>query len=316
MSREYDEYLQQHKANVKKGYDWIKDNLPELIPDGRRLDLEHQIGFAHDYSKSQPDEYEPYDAYFYGGNRSYQVVRDYEYAWLLHIHRNPHHWQHWVLIHDDPDEAETILDMPYEYILEMICDWWAFSWSKENLYEIFNWYDEHKNYMKLSDKTRKTVEDILSKMHDKLDEEEIQHSGVKGMKWGVKNGPPYPIKDKEKVEDRKKRVTIKSTKLPIEKFTKYALDPTNAPDKARVFKSALGYTKENAEDLMHNISEHLDPEKLEERGDTGYGMRYQQIMKLKGPNGNEANVLTAWIHDSSNDELRLTSVYVTKKEVS
>lgn len=193
MSREYDEYLQQHKANVKKGYDWIKDNLPELIPDGRRLDLEHQIGFAHDYSKSQPDEYEPYDAYFYGGNRSYQVVRDYEYAWLLHIHRNPHHWQHWVLIHDDPDEAETILDMPYEYILEMICDWWAFSWSKENLYEIFNWYDDHRNYMKLSDKTRKTVDDILGKMHDKLDEEGIQHSGVKGMKWGVKNGPPYPI---------------------------------------------------------------------------------------------------------------------------
>lgn len=195
MSKQYDEYLQQHKANVKKGYDWIKDNLPELIPDGRRLDLEHQIGFAHDYSKSRQDEYEPYDAYFYGGNRSYQVVKDYEYAWLLHIHRNPHHWQHWVLIHDDPDEAETILDMPYEYILEMICDWWAFSWSKENLYEIFNWYDEHKNYMKLSDKTRKTVEDIFSKMHDKLDEEEIQHSGVKGMKWGVKNGPPYPIKE-------------------------------------------------------------------------------------------------------------------------
>ena len=34
MSRGYDEYLQQHKANVKKSYDWIKDNLPELIPDG------------------------------------------------------------------------------------------------------------------------------------------------------------------------------------------------------------------------------------------------------------------------------------------
>lgn len=135
----------------------------------------------------------PYDAYFYGGNRSYQVVRDYEYAWLLHIHRNPHHWQYYILHHDDPEEEETMLDMPYEYILEMICDWWSFSWSKENLYEIFNWYAEHKDYMKLSDKTRKTVEDILGKMRDKLDEDNIQHSGVKGMKWGVKNGPPYPI---------------------------------------------------------------------------------------------------------------------------
>ncbi len=29
--------------------------------------------------------------------------------------------------------------------------------------------------------------------------EVIHHSGVKGMKWGVRNGPPYPIKNKGKV---------------------------------------------------------------------------------------------------------------------
>ena len=51
---------------------------------------------------------------------------------------------------------------------------------------------------------------------------------------------------------------------------------------------------------------------MKERGDSGYGMRYQQIIRLKGPNEKEANVLTAWILD--NGELRLTSVYVTKKE--
>ena len=51
---------------------------------------------------------------------------------------------------------------------------------------------------------------------------------------------------------------------------------------------------------------------MKEWGDSGYGMRYQQIIRLKGPNEKEANVLTAWILD--NGELRLTSVYVTKKE--
>ena len=51
----------------------------------------------------------------------------------------------------------------------MICDWWAFSWNSENLNEIFDWYDKHKNYMKLSDATRKTVEDILSKIKEKLE---------------------------------------------------------------------------------------------------------------------------------------------------
>ena len=31
MSKEYDLYLQEHKANVKKGFEWIRENLPELI---------------------------------------------------------------------------------------------------------------------------------------------------------------------------------------------------------------------------------------------------------------------------------------------
>ena len=108
--------------------------------------------------------------YFYGNNKSYQVVQEYRRAWLLHIHRNPHHWQHWVLINDDPKEGEIALDIPYNYILEMICDWWAFSWQKDNLNEIFNWYDEHKAYIKMSPKTRKSVEAILEKMKEKLSE--------------------------------------------------------------------------------------------------------------------------------------------------
>lgn len=166
MSLAYDNYLEQHKSNVHKGFEWIRDNLPELI-EGFNDNFEWQIGIAHDQSKTQSDEYTAYDNYFYG-NRSYQVVQDFNKAWLLHIHRNPHHWQHWILINDNPNEGEIILDMDYVYILEMICDWWAFSWNSGDLTEIFKWYDQHKDYMKLSDKTRKTVEDILQKIKEKL----------------------------------------------------------------------------------------------------------------------------------------------------
>lgn len=198
MSKEYDLYLQEHKANVKKGLIWLRENLPEVLkPAGSYSDLSWQIEMAHDLSKDDLEEYGPYDRYFYGKNRSYEVVNDFRYAWLRHIHLNPHHWQHWVLINDDPNEGELIMDMPYNYIIEMICDWWAFSWEAENLTEIFKWYDEHKDYMKLSDKTRGAVEDILQKMQ-KVIEPELFHHGIKGQKWGVKNGPPYPLKDKEK----------------------------------------------------------------------------------------------------------------------
>ena len=167
MSVAYDNYLDQHKGNVRKGFEWIRDNLPELI-DGFDESFEWEICYNHDISKNESDEYYAYDNYFYGGNRSYAVVQDFNRAWLVHIHRNPHHWQHWILINDDPNEGENILDMDYTYILEMICDWWAFSWNSGDLTEIFKWYDQHKDYMKLSDKTRATVEDILHKIKEKL----------------------------------------------------------------------------------------------------------------------------------------------------
>lgn len=170
MSREYDSYLQEHKENVAKAFYWLRDNLPELLIDIPGVDYEHQICFAHDASKTDPEEYAAYDRYFYGGNRSYECTQQFNYAWLRHIHKNPHHWQHWILRNDDPELGEIVLDMPYQYIIEMICDWWAFSHRQGELREIFNWWKDHKDYMKLGDNTRKTVITILITISDKLDE--------------------------------------------------------------------------------------------------------------------------------------------------
>lgn len=169
MSVQYDNYLTEHKENVAKGFRWLKENIPEIIEDG----LEWQICFNHDASKTDPEEYDAYDAYFYGNNRSYAVVQNFNKAWLRHIHNNPHHWQHWILINDEPKEGMVIIDMPYIYIVEMICDWWAFSWKKGDLNEIFSWYEDRKDYMKLSANTRISVEYILGKMKDKLEEKDI-----------------------------------------------------------------------------------------------------------------------------------------------
>lgn len=169
MSLQYDNYLIGHKTNVMAGLKWMKENIPQIFEDG--IDYEWQIGMNHDLSKIQPDEYGPYETYFYGGNRSYAVKKAFEEAWLMHIHRNPHHWQHWVLINDDPKEGMVILDMPDNYIIEMICDWWSFSWTTGKLDEIFKWYDEHQEYMKLSFGTRLKVESILKLIREKLEEQ-------------------------------------------------------------------------------------------------------------------------------------------------
>ena len=243
MIYQYDQYLIKHKENVKNGFDWIRNNLPDMIKD--IPNLEWQCCFAHDQSKSESDEYEAYDAYFYGNNKSYQVVQDYRKAWLLHLHRNPHHWQHWVLINDDPKEGEILIEMPINYIWEMICDWWAFSWAKGNLHEIFKWYDEHKKYMKLHTNTRKKVEDILGRIKEKLDEEtfELAHHGIKGQKWGVRRTAEQLSHDRYSIEAclNKKKIETPNG-VSVTHISKHALDRIEEPSRrvtAKEIENAL-----------------------------------------------------------------------------
>lgn len=165
MSEQYDAYLERHRKNVKKSFNWLKRSLPEVIPDDLLDTISFNIDF-HDDTKTIPDEYDAYDAYFYGKKRTKAIENNFKMAWLAHIHRSPHHWQHWMLLNDDG--SVNRLDMPYECIIEMICDWWSFSWQDDDVWEIFDWYEHNKKNIKLSKKTRETVEDILDKLEKKL----------------------------------------------------------------------------------------------------------------------------------------------------
>lgn len=194
MSSNYDEYLNDHIKNVERGFQKLCDwDFGDVI--GAMNDILPLIS-RHDESKRWGAEYDAYGKYFYGGNRSHKVVEDFNYAWLHHIHHSPHHWQYWVLMEDDRDSKYKPLEMPFKYIVEMICDWWSFSWRSGNLSEIFSWYDAHREKMILGEKTKKTVESILDRIRAKLEEETtLEHHGIKGQKWGIKNGPPYPLDD-------------------------------------------------------------------------------------------------------------------------
>ena len=171
MSLAYNNYLDEHISNVGKAYWWLKEYLPE-VTEPISDDEEWYILKCHDESKYDQEEYDAYDEYFYGKKKTSAVKEAFDYAWLHHIHNNPHHWQHYILMNDEPSEGIVALDMPYCYIIEAICDWWAFSWKTGNLRGIFKWYLVHKDNMKLSYNTRMTVEEILGRIKDKLDEME------------------------------------------------------------------------------------------------------------------------------------------------
>lgn len=104
--------------------------------------------------------------------------------------------------------------------------------------------------------------------------------------------------------------------IPKEKFTKYALDPLKQPDKAYAFREALGYTMDNYQELIDNISSNLDQNALKLKGVNDHGKLYEYVMRLTGANGKQANVCTGWIIENGKTEPRLTSAYVTKKKVT
>ena len=173
MSKEYDEYLTKHINGVGECLQWMLDNLVLTTP-------EHVAAWeaslrGHDTSKTTKEEYEAYDAYFYGGNISSFIKTNFDYAWLHHIHNNPHHWQYWILVNDDSSDGTYALEMPLTYVFEMVADWWSFSWNNGNPKEIFAWYEEHSKRIMFHKNTKKLVDSILNRIKEKLEELEKEN---------------------------------------------------------------------------------------------------------------------------------------------
>ena len=134
-------------------------------------------GITHDLSKFLPDEFIPYARYFYGNWPSHkevsQITHDNNYtkegiqkafdtAWLKHQHRNPHHWQYWLLQEDDGDLKR--LPMPMKYIEEMVADWKGAGRAITGIndsQECKNWYNNNKDKIRLNSCTEFYVKVIL-----------------------------------------------------------------------------------------------------------------------------------------------------------
>lgn len=159
MSKAYNKYIKQHLDFVKAAYLWLVEH--DIIKD----EFRHRIN-THDLSKFDDAEYEAYDKYFHGPSKTAEVKAAFDVAWLHHIHQNPHHWQHWVLVNDD--DGTKVLEMPQEYVVEMLCDHLSFSFKENKLDEIFKWYDAHKDNMLLHKKSKALYEKLLNKYKDTI----------------------------------------------------------------------------------------------------------------------------------------------------
>ncbi len=151
--KEYKNYVIEHKERVLQFAEWLRGQLPELF-ENVDLDLFNEMIQEHDESKFSEEEFEPYAQKWYGDG---EKTLEYEEAWKHHWMNNEHHPEYWL--------GE---DMPYIYILEMICDWGSFSIDKGDLSELSDFYynkakaDPEKN---LSDATQEIIEDILQQIN-------------------------------------------------------------------------------------------------------------------------------------------------------
>lgn len=149
-----------------------------VLQECHRLGITWQ-GIVHDLGKFRLDEWVPYAERFYGtfmsleeyralspGIKQFyfpklkeQVRMEFDVAWLKHQHRNPHHWQFWVLREDSG--ATKVLAMPYRYILEMVADWRGAGRAQGKL-GTAEWYAKNKDHILLDDITRQYVELLLN----------------------------------------------------------------------------------------------------------------------------------------------------------
>lgn len=127
-------------------------------------------GLVHDLSKFLPSEWFPYANYFYSekskkglGKSGYckpddTEDQDFDKAWLLHQHRNRHHWQFWILSEDSG--VTKTLEMPLVYRKEMLADWRG-AGKAQRMPDTKAWYLENKYKIKIGKDTRRWIETQL-----------------------------------------------------------------------------------------------------------------------------------------------------------
>lgn len=149
----YFKYVVRHKLYVFKAGLKLKAPLWKLI--------------IHDWSKFLPSEFFPYAEWFYGWNGKswYDAPKDdpqkelqqksFDLAWNYHQKRNPHHYQFWTVINDKGDIKS--LEMPEEYVREMVADWIGAGMAINGKNDVKDWYLKNRDAIKLHKNSRELV---------------------------------------------------------------------------------------------------------------------------------------------------------------
>jgi hypothetical protein len=103
------------------------------------------LGLVHDMSKFRPSEFFPYMYNFYTiipESDKEKRNNDFKKAWLLHLKRNKHHRQYWIL-NNDSGKVEC-LPIPKKYLKEMVADWIGAGKAITGKSDLANWFSKNE----------------------------------------------------------------------------------------------------------------------------------------------------------------------------
>lgn len=122
-------------------------------------------GIKHDLSKFSLKEFVPGAKYFQGNSSpidAEKIIKGYSIAWQHHKGHNTHHWQYWL---DNKGKEIIPLKMPYNDVVELICDWIgagkAYNKGKWTQEEPWNYWMKNKDKMLFHPDTYRFIEESL-----------------------------------------------------------------------------------------------------------------------------------------------------------
>lgn len=128
-------------------------------------------GIIHDLSKFSHIEFASSAQHFQGNRSPIEIEKEcngYSLAWQHHMGHNPHHWEYWI---DFASDGSIIANkMPYNYVVEMICDWigagMVYNKEKWNESEPINYYYKVRAGRHFHPDTEKLIVSFLECIRD------------------------------------------------------------------------------------------------------------------------------------------------------
>ena len=149
---------------AKKYIETLEDHIKYVREAGKTIGVNEDQSAIHDDSKWTEAEFPGYAMHFQGGGAPEEFSR----AWLHHIHKNPHHWQHWIFPDGHTPKGSTVengaVEMPYHFVLEMVADWMGSEMTNKGRWDMSAWLIKNIPKIRVHSKTAKPLRSILDSL--------------------------------------------------------------------------------------------------------------------------------------------------------